>query len=182
MKCSSTRLVFEVNSKSLESHGNSLMEPVLDFTDQTDMVMSPILKMSKGQEDFKDQTYMVMSPLMKPLKGQEDFKDQTYIVMSPIKKMSKGQDDIFYKGSGQKSYEPDNEYWRASDGSISTYSFSGNQLTHISNEMRQNRAKSSCEHQQEQKNNYFHSLWAVPVCIFFLVVLTAGMQHTPFLL
>ena len=89
---------------------------------------------------------------------------------------------IFYKGSGQKSFEPDNEYRRASDGSISPYSFSGNQLNPISNQMRQNRAKSSCEHQQEQKNNYFHSLWGVPVCIFFLVVLTAGMQHTPFLL
>ena len=64
-----------------------------------------------------------------PFEPAKDISNQTYMVMNPIRERSNDQDvwlDIFDEGNSQKSIGPD------SDGSVSTYSFSRNQMTSLS--------------------------------------------------
>ena len=103
-----------------------------------------------------------------PFEPAKDIRNQTYVVMNPIRERSNDQDvwlDIFDEGNSQKSIGPD------SDGSVSTYSFSRNQMTSLSNQMRRNMSNRSSEQQIKQKKVGFCSLWAVLLCVFTLAVL-----------
>ena len=103
-----------------------------------------------------------------PFEPAKDIRNQTYMVMNPIRERSEDRDvwlDIFDERNSQNSLGPD------SDGSVSTYSFSRNPMTSLSNQMRQNISNSSYEQQRKQKKDGFCPLWAVPLCVFTLAVL-----------
>ena len=109
-----------------------------------------------------------------PFESAKDIRSQTYVVMNPIRERSNDQDvwlDIFDEGNSQKSIGPD------SDGSVSTYSFSRNPMTSLSNQMRQNMSNSSYEQQRKQKKDGFCPLWAVPLCVFTLAVLIIAGEN-----
>jgi hypothetical protein len=110
-----------------------------------------------------------------PVEPAKDIRNQTYMVMNPTRERSKDQDvwlDIINEVNSQQSFGPD------SDGSVSTYSFSRNPMTSLSNQMRRNMfMNSSYEHQRKQKKDGFCPLWAVPLCVFTLsALIIAGKE------
>jgi hypothetical protein len=98
-----------------------------------------------------------------PFEPAKEIRNQTYMVMNPIRERSKDQDvwlDIINEGNSQQSFGA------VSDGSVSTYSFSRNPMTSLSNQMRRNM---SYEQQGKQKIVGCCPLWAL--CVFTLAAL-----------